>query len=158
MKKEKCFKDYINKHGGIIGKVVMLYTNDEEDRKDLRQEILYQCWKSFDSYKGEAAFSTWLYRLSLNTALVFKRKERQHVSIEEQQPQEQQTIQQPDTDLLLYIIKKLNEIDRMIISLHLDGYSNEEIASFIGQSKTYVAVKLHRIKKDVTNQFKKLEK
>ncbi len=62
----------IQQHEGILHKVIKLYVDDDEDKKDLYQEVLLQAWKSFGSFKGDSAFSTWLYRVCLNTVLTFK--------------------------------------------------------------------------------------
>ena len=72
--KEKEFVGLIQKHSGIIFKIIILYTNNKEDKDDLYQEILYQAWKSYANFKGDSKFSTWLYRISINTSLTFIRK------------------------------------------------------------------------------------
>ncbi len=70
--------EYINlvqKHNGIIHKVIGLYVDNEEDRKDLHQEVLLQAWKSYRNFKGQSVFSTWLYKVALNTVLTFNKHE-----------------------------------------------------------------------------------
>ena len=74
MVSEREFTNQIESCRGIIFKVIRLYVNDEEDEKDLFQEILFQAWKSFPRFDGRSKFSTWLYRVSLNTVLTFKRR------------------------------------------------------------------------------------
>jgi RNA polymerase sigma-70 factor (ECF subfamily) len=66
MKKE--FLQLIDKHQGIIHKISIIYSKTDEDKKDLFQEIVCQLWKSYPKYRGEAQFSTWMYRVALNTA------------------------------------------------------------------------------------------
>src|SRR5512139_1082154 len=70
------FLELIEQHAGILHRVRSLYAVDTDDGKDLVQEILMQLWRSFSSFRGEAAFSTWMYRVALNTALLRRRKSR----------------------------------------------------------------------------------
>jgi len=157
MASEKEFTLLIEENRGIIFKVIRLYVNHEEDERDLFQEVLFQAWRSYPNFKGQAKFSTWLYRVGLNTVLTFKRKPQLvvphdnlstlKVSVEEKDYPE-------ETEALYIAIRELNEIDRMIISLHLDGYENDEVAEISGLTKNNVAVKLHRIKETLTNKLK----
>ncbi len=136
--------------------MIRLYINNEEDEKDLFQEILFQAWKSFPNFDGRSKFSTWLYRVSLNTVLTFKRrpiKVQAHENLELlNHPSEK--VEPDESDALYYAIRQLNEIDRMIITLHLDGYENEEIAEISGLTKNNTAVKLHRIKDGLIKTLK----
>lgn len=147
----------VQQNAGIIHKVIHLYVDHPEDRRDLYQEVLLQAWKSYAGFKGEAAFSTWLYRISLNTVLTFRR--RQRVSISEL-PSQLDLASEParhnseDSELLWLAIKQLNEIDRVIITLHLDGYDNEEIAEVTGLNKNNTTVRLHRAKQSVVQRLK----
>ncbi|MFD2147874.1 RNA polymerase sigma factor [Mucilaginibacter antarcticus] len=148
---------YINlvqQHAGIIHKVIGLYVDDPEDKKDLYQEVLLQGWKSFGSFKGDAAFSTWLYKVCLNTVLTFKRREYKFKeAIAEAEPPTQ-TVKNENSELLYYLIKQLPEVDRMLMILHLDGYKNIEIAEITGTKQNYVNVKIHRLKNQLITQFK----
>lgn len=130
-----------------------------EDKEDLYQEILLQAWKSFARFRGESRFSTWLYRVGLNTVLTFQRKNDKKVDSNAQElPQagiKAEVEQREDSELLYLEIKKLNEIDRMIISLHLDGYKNGEIAEITGLKVNHINVKLHRVKQQIIDGLKK---
>jgi RNA polymerase sigma-70 factor (ECF subfamily) len=158
MVSEREFTNQIESCRGIIFKVIRLYVNDEEDEKDLFQEILFQAWKSFPRFDGRSKFSTWLYRVSLNTVLTFKRRPAKVVTHEnfESLPIAAEKGNSEDTEALYLAIRELNEIDRMIVSLHLDGYENEEIAEISGLTKNNTAVKLHRIKETLTKKLKDL--
>lgn len=144
---DKEFTRLIEENRGIIFKVIRLYVNHEEDQKDLYQEIIFQAWRSYPRFERRSKFSTWLYRIGLNTVLTFKRRPNviEHhddmsvFNIADKTPSS-------DSEALYIAIRQLNEIDRMIISLHLDGYENEEIADIAGLTKNHIAVKLHRIK------------
>ncbi|WP_449437805.1 RNA polymerase sigma factor [Pedobacter steynii] len=81
--REQSFVKLIHEHQGIIHKICRLYRDSKEDREDLFQEIAYQLWKSFDSYKGEAKISTWMYRIALNTAIASFRKRNLMLNIDQ---------------------------------------------------------------------------
>lgn len=156
---QQAFTELIQQHRGIIFKVIRLYVNHPEDEKDLYQEILYQAWKSYPRFDGRSKFSTWLYRVSLNTVLTFKRRPAVIDRMDDlekvggiTEPHEHQE----DTAMLYRAMRDLNEIDRMLITLHLDGYDNEEIAGIAGITKNHVAVKLHRIKETLIKKLKNI--
>lgn len=157
---EKAFLTEIDANQGIIRKVAHLYADRREDREDLYQEIVYQSWKAFPAFKGEAKFSTWLYRVSLNTALTFRKQESKRKPTRDLLPEdaiEDPRPPQEAREILLWAIRKLDKIDRMIILLHLDGYENKEIADITGLSTNNLAVKLHRTKAKLTATIRKEE-
>ena len=160
MAAEEQFTELIQANSGIIHKVILLYVDDKQERADLYQEILLQAWKSFAGFRKESRFSTWLYRVSLNTVFTFNRKasRRPEISnfeeIEYKEPTEAAEDKNDTKNVLMMLIKKLDEIDRMIISLHLDGYSNKEIADITGLTANNTGVKLHRIKERLIAQMK----
>ncbi len=154
---EKDFLEQVKLNQGIIYKLVSLYAVDAEEKKDLYQEILLQAWKSFSSFRRESKFSTWLYRLSVNTILTQKRKEsiiEYKDTIEMLPGAETGDGSLSDFNSVRQVIRRLPETDRAIISMHLDGYDNTEIAGMIGISINHVAVKLHRIKQQLKNFLK----
>ena len=131
-----------------------MYADNNEDRKDLYQEIIYQSWKAYASFRMEAKFSTWLYKISLNVSLTFLHKIKTHTKVTEgiavdefESPLELSE----NADRLYSAIKALNEIERGLIMLHLDGYDNDEISNMIGISKNNTGVRLHRIKQKLTD-------
>lgn len=150
---EKAYLQKIEEHKGIILKVVNLYADDLEDRKDLYQEIVFQSWSAYERFEDNAKFSTWLYRISLNVALTFLNKRKKVSQLKENTLQddayELQEISER-ADFLYRAIKQLAETDRSIIMLHLDGFDNGEISEIIGISKGNTNVKLHRIKQQLT--------
>jgi RNA polymerase sigma factor (sigma-70 family) len=155
---EALFLEEIRQNQKIIYKLVGLYANDTEEKKDLYQEILLQAWKSWSAFRNESKFSTWLYRICLNTILTQKRKPNkinftdslEHLSTSVQN----KATQDEDVIRLRLAIRQLTEIDRAIISMNLDGYDNNEIAETMGISNNNVAVKLHRIKQQLSNLLK----
>ncbi|MEO6547739.1 MAG: sigma-70 family RNA polymerase sigma factor [Ferruginibacter sp.] len=158
---ETQFLEQMRQNQGIMYKLVALYANDSEEKKDLYQEILLQAWKGWPAYRNEAKFSTWLYRICLNTILTLQRKKRPVHFKESLESFEiiapsvpNGSLQKEDAARLQLAIRKLTETDRAIISLHLDGYENAEVADMIGISNNHVAVKLHRIKLQIANLLK----
>lgn len=145
---ESDFITAINQHSGILYKILYLYVDDTEDQNDLLQEIQLQAWKSRNSFRGESRFSTWLYRVALNTVLTFQKKNRLVTdSLDKVRDQAAGSNERSEqSDLLLRAIRQLNDVDKAIITLHLEDYGNREIAEITGLSKNNVGVKLHRIK------------
>jgi len=155
---EISFMNQIQENEGIIHKVIMLYADIESHRKDLKQEILLQAWKSFPKFRGDSKFSTWLYRISLNTALSYRKKETKKQVIKENYKDNPTSIKEENenSEILYKLIKQLNEVDRMIMTLHMEGYKNPEIAEITGMKQNNINVRLHRIKEKIINQFKSL--
>jgi RNA polymerase sigma factor (sigma-70 family) len=154
---ETEFLTLIREHQGIIYKLVGLYARSEEEKKDFSQEIILQAWKGWPSFRREAKFSTWLYRISLNTLLTMQRKKK---LIDYRENLE--TIpwtsspdhgNNEDAKRLHKAIRELPETEKALISLHLDGYAHQEVAEIMGISENHVAVKLHRIKSLLKNQL-----
>ncbi|QHV94785.1 RNA polymerase sigma factor [Spirosoma endbachense] len=150
---ESDFIQTVNAHAGIIQNVCRLYGKDEEDRKDLYQEIVLQLWRAFPSFRGEAKASTWMYRVALNTAIsLFRRQSRQiaPVPLDQELLNLDQRVVSPDGDQQMqqfyHAIDQLSLIEKAIVFLYLDDNSYEEIARIAGISQSNVGVKLNRIK------------
>ena len=154
---EEIFIRLIQQHTGIIFKVIHLYVEDAQDQQDLHQEILLQAWKSYPKFKGQAAFSTWLYRVSLNTVLTFNKKAIHHKTVPVQDCLVvENTAQKQETAELLYqLVRQLNDVDKMIMTLHLEGYKNKEIAEITGLKVNHINVKLYRLKNQIIEALKK---
>lgn len=147
------FAGIISQNQGILHKISSLYCNDPEEKKDLFQEILYQLWRSYPTFRNESKISTWIYRVALNTAITFLRKQKARPgqdSFTEKIPDIQDDSEQELLDrqfkLLYTSIEKLDKIEKAIIMLYLEGASYEEIADIIGITSNHVGVKLNRIK------------
>lgn len=151
---EKEFLQIITENQGIIHKVCSIYCDLEEDRRDLFQEILVQLWKSYPSFRSESKFSTWMYRVALNTAITsFKKDKRQPdktgVSYENLHLAEElyDTGAEDQIKMLNQAVSQLTGIEKSIILLFLEDKKYEEIAEITGITQNYVRVKMNRIKK-----------
>ena len=155
---EKEFLSQLKEHQNIIYKLVHIYANTEEDKNDLYQEIVLQAWKTYPAFRGEAKFSTWLYRLCLNTILTIKRKTNkiEYTDISKFEESYFTTSGNDEADRLYKAIRTLPETERAIISLNLDGYDNKEISDLIGITANLVGVKLHRIKQHLATLLKNI--
>ncbi len=161
---KKAFSELIQKNQAIIHKITRVYENSWADREDLFQEICLQLWKSYPNFREEAQFSTWMYRVALNTAISNVRKNKNSLSFETLRDTDRISDEKSDEKeklkLLYRAISKLNRIDKAIILLWLEEKNYEEIASIMGTSKTNVSVKLVRIKRkleEMVNETLKLE-
>lgn len=166
IEKSEIFLSIIQSHKGIIYKVTNMYCKNVEDRQDLSQEIIIQLWKSFDNYDDKFKHSTWIYRISLNVAISFYRKENTRRKITN--PLIDGIINFPDevltedteTDLkiLQQLVSQLKELDKALMLLYLEEKSHKEIAQIIGISETNVATKINRIKNHFKEQSLQLKK
>jgi len=156
--KKAEFLSRISDCAGLIHKIVAIYTDRKEDGEDLLQEILYQSWKSYPLYRNESKFSTWLYKVSLNTALVYRRnKSRMNTESFNDEVMEKADSSPFSNDgkiALMTAIKKLSKTDRLIITLYLEGYNYKEIAEITGLSYQNSATRIHRIKSRLINKLK----
>jgi len=151
------FTDLLKQNKGIIHKVSLLYTNNPDDRADLFQDICFQLWRSYGSYREEARFSTWMYRVAINTAISQIRKIKKDIPNEEylSQYQPAETYENLNRkEMLFQAISELNKIDRALIMLWLEEKQYEEIAEILGISKKNVSVKLVRIKRNLAEKLK----
>lgn len=155
---ENEFISLINKHKAILHKICNSYFYRNPYKEDYFQEMLIRAWKSFPNFKNKSAFSTWLYRVSLNTAIDIIRKQNLYpihddlTKMEFNIP-ERESYPEPDMkDLLYRAINLLSDVEKAIILLYLEEYSYKEIAEIIGITESNIGVKLNRIK----NQLIKL--
>lgn len=137
----------------MIRRLAMLYAADREEHKDLCQDIIYHAWKGIKSFRGDAKFSTWLYRVGLNTIFTVKRKQqridyRDEDTLPEMMADEDHE-HRMQRQALYKAIRNLPETDRAIISLHLEGYNHQEIAEITGITANHTGVKIHRIKNEL---------
>jgi RNA polymerase sigma-70 factor (ECF subfamily) len=153
-------EEWLMLHKGLIFKVIQSYTLADHD--DLFQEIIIQVWHSIPSFRQEASVTTWLYRIALNTAIKWTKKEKKHASagaLDSLQHllQENKTAIDERLGWLYGEIYKLDEIDRSVALLLLEGYSYKEMSTILGISESNVGVKINRIKKQLIAKSKKYD-
>lgn len=165
--KKERFITVIDEHKKIIYKIVNSYCPNRADRKDLEQEIIIQLWKVFDTYNPDYKYSTWMYRIALNTAISFYRKEKKWYAkkdffnedsifnLAEKDNDDDVTLDK-NIRLLQNFIQNLNELDKALMLLYLDEKSYEEIAEILGITKTNVATKISRVKEKLKKEFQKI--
>ena len=150
------FLAQIEENRRIILKICLFYSNTQEDRQDLFQEIVLQAWKSYPGFRQESKFSTWLYTISLNTALSSKRKQKRLIEGHASEitfPD----FNDPPNELyskMYSAIEELNEIEKSIVLLYLDSYDYEEMEKILGISNGALRVKMSRIKQKLKNLVK----
>ena len=153
----------ITQNQGIIHKVTRIYCDDEDDRKDLFQEILIQLWKSYDKFREQSKFSTWMYRVAINTAITnFKRDKKSRKSeigkdLYQLADEPYDEEKEEHLKLLYEAINQLTGIEKSITLLYLEDKPYEEISEITGISQNYVRVKMNRIKKKLESYVKSKE-
>ena len=149
------FIQQINKHQGILQKICNIYFYHNPYKEDYFQEILIRVWKAYPSFRNESAFSTWLYRIALNTAIDIIRKQSlqpQYVELsilEYNISESENNITSDMSDQLYEAIHQLSDTEKAIILLHLEEYNYREIAEIIGISEGNAGVRISRIKKQL---------
>ncbi|WP_439883093.1 RNA polymerase sigma factor [Pontibacter sp. MBLB2868] len=143
-----AFLGLITQHQAIIHKVCKLYRDTPEDRQDLFQEIVYQLWKSYPAFRQESGITTWMYRISLNTALASFRNKSTSINYTDQVPDHISEQEEPNEqqEQLFTALKQLNEGERALVSLFLEDLSYKQMAEVLGISESNVGVRLNRIK------------
>jgi RNA polymerase sigma-70 factor, ECF subfamily len=161
--RNRVFESWIDAHKAILLKVARVYGATHSDREDLFQEIALQVWHSVEAYRGDCAATTWIYRVALNTALAWRRKERRH-------SQGRQDIdaatalliapsgRDPRLEWIYQRIAELDEGSRALALLMLDGFSYREMSQILGIGESNVGMKINRIKVSLAAQLAKEER
>jgi RNA polymerase sigma-70 factor (ECF subfamily) len=159
--KKELFIAAIKHNERLIYKIASVYTNNIEDQNDLVQEITYQLWKSFETFKQKSNFSTWMYRVAMNVAIHYLKTAKKKIAtipiddnilhIREAAPNDQEE----QWKLFKQLIDRLSLLDKGIVILYLEEKSYEEIAEILGISKSNVGTKLSRIKEKMKHQISK---
>jgi len=157
---ENEFIEKIHEYQGILHKICFVYSKNKSDREDLYQEMVLQLWKSYPSFRQEAKFSTWMYRVAINTAITLTKKaalfEKSKAIISDGYEFNEFNGYSEDIKILYKAISKLSKIEKAIILLWLEEKSYREIAQIVGVSGKNVSVKLVRIKKKLAKIIKEI--
>ncbi len=162
IEQKEIFENWLKQYKALLFKVVRVYTFSAGDQDDLFQEISIQMWRSIPQFKHESKVSTWLYRISINTALSWKRKEKKHsdgrrgVDEIEHVLKEASIETDERLDWLYEEITKLNAIDKSLTLLLLDGYSYRDMSNILGITESNVGVRINRIKKHLITRSEKI--
>lgn len=161
---EEAFLRHLEPCKAILYKVAYTYCRDAEERRDLVQEMVMQCWRSFPRFDEAAGvkFSTWMYRVAMNVAIsrfrTEKREVRDTVPLDEfaldlaaaDQLDEKQS---DNLRVLRQLIDGMDELNRALVLLFLEGFDSDEIAAMVGISASNVSTRMSRIKQKLTEQF-----
>lgn len=151
---EKSFVEQLQKHQNIVHKVCRLYTNNQDAHNDLFQEITIQLWRAYPKFRGDSKFSTWMYRVGLNTAITLYRKRKRRIKTTEFENVQFKIKAEPydDTEeqqlkLLYEAVHQLNDIEKALVFLYLEDKDYREISQTLGISEVNARVKMNRVKK-----------
>lgn len=157
--RDRIFGEWLEGHKGILFKVVHAYAFEHANRQDLFQEIAIQVWRSVEAFRGDSSVPTWLYRVALNTAIAWTRKENRHQrgretldAVEGLLATSDYGEADPRVEWLYRRIAQLKDVDRSVALLLLDGFSYKEIAAIVGLTESHVGVKINRIKAALAGQ------
>jgi RNA polymerase sigma factor (sigma-70 family) len=158
---QTAFEKHISENETLIYKVCSIYAYTDADRQDLFQEIVIQLWQNYQKFKGDAKFSTWLYRVAINTAITGLRKKKDIITsyepaslpadIKEENSgaEEEERLQQ-----LYAAIEKLNPVEKAIVMLYMEDRSYDEMEDILGMSQGNLRVKMNRIKQKLRDLTK----
>jgi len=150
--RQEVFIKLLNEHSALLHKVCNVYCEQLIDRQDLFQEIVVQLWKSYPNFRGDSKFSTWLYRIALNTAISGFRKHRIPVisfdpgTFHEPVSMESDADREEQVQKMYSAIKRLSDVEKGIIMMYLEEKSYEEMEEVFGISQNTLRVKINRIK------------
>jgi RNA polymerase sigma factor (sigma-70 family) len=156
---QERFQARVEEHKKILYKICNSYCRDRDARDDLAQEIIIQLWQSFGKYDESRRFSTWMYRIALNVAISFYRRERTRtryvISDEEHliEAANETESQSEEIRVLYQFIEGLDPLNKALVLLYLDGNNYQEIAEVMGISETNVATKISRLKSKMKQEL-----
>jgi RNA polymerase sigma-70 factor (ECF subfamily) len=155
---QERFQNLVEEHKKILYKVCNSYCKNPGDRDDLAQEIIVQLWRSFEAFDERVRFSTWMYRIALNVAISFYRREsvrsRHVVSGDERllEAVDESQNQPEEVQVLYQWIERLDPLNKALALLYLDGNNYQEMAAVLGISETNVATKISRLKQTLRQE------
>jgi len=158
---EAEFVSLLEENQNIVHKICRLYTQSEAEHKDLFQEISIQLWRSFDRFEGKSKFTTWMYRVGLNTAITLYRKNKKRLDtyplndeISRIELDQYDPVVDEQLNWLYQTIEEFSEIDKALVLLYLEDKRYDEIAQTLGISAENARVKMNRIKQRLKKMIK----
>ena len=158
--RETIFLNALEENQEKLFRICSIYSKDHEDTKDLFQEVLVHIWRSMATFKGNSIINTWMFRVALNVCLRFKSKHTKNqnrfirldsMTMGNFGSEERNGDENEKLINLRKCVKKLNEGDKAIVALYLEGLAYREISSILGLSENHIAVKVRRIKSKLFN-------
>jgi len=150
---EHSFVELLEKHQNIVHKVCRLYTNNYDAHNDLFQEITIQLWKAYPKFRGDSKFSTWMYRVGLNTAITLYRKSKRSISTTQFdtvqfkiKAEDYDDTEEEQLKLLYSAVHQLNDIEKALVFLYLEDKNYREISETMGITEVNARVKMNRVK------------
>ncbi|WP_420572667.1 RNA polymerase sigma factor [Kordia sp.] len=150
---EHSFVTELERHQNIVHKVCRIYTSGKDQHNDLFQEITIQLWKAYPKFRGDSKFSTWMYRVALNTAITLYRKSKRRVKTQDYESvvfkitsEDYDDTEEEQLKIMYKAIKQLSDIEKALIFLYLEDKNYKEIAETIGITEVNARVKMNRIK------------
>lgn len=150
---EHRFVSQLEKNQKIVHKICRLYTNDNDAHNDLFQEITIQLWKAYPKFRGDSKFSTWMYRVALNTAITLYRKSKRQIKTQDFEgvgfkiaSEEYDETEEKQLALMYSAVKELNDIDKALVFLYLEDKNYREISETLGVTEVNARVKMNRIR------------
>lgn len=150
---EQQFVKQLEKNQNIVHKVCRVYTTNSDAHKDLFQEITIQLWKAYPKFRGDSKFSTWMYRVALNTAITLYRKSKRQIKTNDitdfhymLKSDEYDGEIEEQMQLLYKAIHQLSDIEKALILLYLEDKPYKEISETMGITEVNARVKVNRIK------------
>ncbi|WP_100872369.1 sigma-70 family RNA polymerase sigma factor [Pseudozobellia sp. WGM2] len=151
---EHQFVTELENNQNIVHKVCTLYTNDRDAHNDLFQEITIQLWRAYPKFRGESKFSTWMYRVALNTAITLYRKSKRTIKTQNYdsvifriKADEYDATEEEQLKLMYQAVKQLGDIEKALVFLYLEDKDYREISETLGITEVNARVKMNRIKK-----------
>lgn len=150
---EHNFVTQLEENQNIVHKICRLYTNDGDSHNDLFQEITIQLWRAFPKFRGDSKFSTWMYRVALNTAITLYRKSKRTVKTQDFEgvsfkisAEDYDDTVEVQLKMMYKAVKDLNDIDKALVFLYLEDKSYRDISETLGITEVNARVKMNRIK------------
>lgn len=151
---EHSFVEQLQKHQNIVHKVCRLYTNNQDAHNDLFQEISIQLWRAYPKFRGDSKFSTWMYRVGLNTAITLYRKSKRRIKTDDFEAfqfkikaEDYDSTEEEQLKLLYKAVHQLNDIEKALVFLYLEDKDYREISETLGITEVNARVKMNRVKK-----------
>ncbi len=155
---EHSFVSQLEENQNIVHKICRLYTQDSDSHNDLFQEITIQLWRAYPKFRGDSKFSTWMYRVALNTAITLYRKSKRRVQTQDFEgvsfkmtAEEYDDTVEQQLKMMYSAVKGLNDIDKALVFLYLEDKSYREISETLGITEVNARVKMNRIKERLRN-------